>query len=83
MRVPRPRPRAWPAGLVGADRLAAVVHRAPQGDARRIARLAHVAAGAQALKLLQSVAGRKAEVFTLKLRPGDAFEIRHYRREKK
>jgi hypothetical protein len=40
----------------------------------------YVAAGAQALKLLQSVAGRKEEVFTLKLRPGDAFEIRHYRR---
>ena len=43
----------------------------------------YVAAGAQALKLLQSVAGRKEEVFTLKLRPGDAFEIRHYRRVKK
>ena len=43
----------------------------------------YVAAGAQALKLLQTVAGRKEEVFTLKLRPGDAFEIRHYRRVKK
>jgi len=43
----------------------------------------YVAAGAQALKLLESVASRKPEVFTLKLRPGDAFEIRHYRREKK
>jgi hypothetical protein len=43
----------------------------------------YVAAGAQALKLLQTVASRKEEVFTLKLRPGDAFEIRHYRRVKK
>ena len=39
----------------------------------------YVAAGAQALKLLHTDAGRKEEVFTLKLRPGDAFEVRHYR----
>ena len=43
----------------------------------------YVAAGAQALRLLHSVAGRKEEVYTLKLRPGDAFEIRHNRRDKK
>ena len=43
----------------------------------------YVAAGAQALKLLHSVAGRKEEVFSLKLRPGDAFEIRHLARRRK
>ncbi len=43
----------------------------------------YVAAGAQALRLIQSFAGRKEEVFTVKLRPGDAFEIRNYPREKK
>lgn len=43
----------------------------------------YVAAGAQALKLLHGVAGRKEEVLTLKLRPGDAFEIRNYQRAKK
>jgi len=40
----------------------------------------YVAAGAQAMKLLHSVAGRKEEVVTLKLRPGDTFQIRHFRR---
>jgi hypothetical protein len=43
----------------------------------------YVAAGAQALRLLHSVAGRKEEVLTLKLRPGDPSRSGTNRREKK
>jgi hypothetical protein len=42
----------------------------------------YVGAAASGLKLLQSVAGRKEDVFSIKLRPGEALEIRESRRAK-
>ena len=42
----------------------------------------YVGAAASGLKLLQSVAGRKEEVLSVKLRPGERLEIREYRRTK-
>jgi hypothetical protein len=42
----------------------------------------YVGAAASGLKLLQSVVGRKADVFSIKLRPGEALEIREIRRAK-
>jgi hypothetical protein len=71
--------RGWSARIVG--RLSSTaLRKGMHGGSRG---WLYVAAGAQAVKLLQTVAGRKEEVFTLKLRPGDAFEIRHYRRAEK
>jgi hypothetical protein len=71
--------RGWSARIVG--RLSSTaLRRGMHGGSRG---WLYVAAGAQAFKLLQTVAGRKEEVFTLKLRPGDAFEIRHYHRAEK
>jgi hypothetical protein len=68
--------RGWSARIVG-QLSSTALRKGMHGGSRG---WLYVAAGAQALKLLQTVAGRKEEVFTLKLRPGDAFEIRHYRR---
>jgi hypothetical protein len=42
----------------------------------------YAGAAASGLKLLQSVAGRKEEVLSVKLRPGESFEIREIRRGK-
>jgi hypothetical protein len=42
----------------------------------------YAGAAASGLKLLQSVAGRKEEVVSIKLRPGESFEIREIRRAK-
>jgi hypothetical protein len=42
----------------------------------------YAGAAASGLKLLQSVAGRKEEVLSIKLRPGESFEIRESRRAK-
>jgi hypothetical protein len=42
----------------------------------------YAGAAASGLKLLQSVAGRKEDVFSIKLRPGEALEIREFRRAK-
>jgi hypothetical protein len=42
-----------------------------------------VAVGAQGLRLVQRVTSPKPEVFRLKLRPGEAVEIREVRRAKK
>ena len=36
----------------------------------------YVAAGAQGLRIMQRLLASKPEVFQLKLRPGEAFEIR-------
>ncbi|MEX2100257.1 MAG: hypothetical protein WEB19_02475 [Acidimicrobiia bacterium] len=43
----------------------------------------YLGAGASALQVLQRFFGAKEEVFTLKLRPGDTFEIRHLPRPSK
>jgi hypothetical protein len=40
----------------------------------------YVGAAATGLRLLQSVAGRKEDVLTVKLRPGEAIEVREIRR---
>jgi hypothetical protein len=42
----------------------------------------YAGAAASGLKLLQSVAGRKEDVLSIKLRPGESFEIREIRRAK-
>lgn len=42
----------------------------------------YVAAGAQGLRLVQRMVAPKPEVFRLKLRPGEAIEIREVKREK-
>jgi len=42
----------------------------------------YVAAGATGLRLLHKYAGRKEEVFSFKLRPGDAIQIREIPRAK-
>jgi hypothetical protein len=42
----------------------------------------YVAAAASGMRLLHRVAGRKADVFAIKLRPGETIEIREIRRTK-
>jgi hypothetical protein len=42
----------------------------------------YVAAGATGLRLLHKYTGRKEEVLSLRLRPGQSLEIREYRRTK-
>ncbi|MFI5053286.1 MAG: hypothetical protein ACHQDE_02900 [Acidimicrobiia bacterium] len=40
----------------------------------------YAGAAASGLKLLQSVVGRKEDVFSIRLRPGEAIEVREIRR---
>ena len=42
----------------------------------------YVAAGTQALRMIHRMAAPKPDVFTLKLKPGEAIEIREIRRSK-